>query len=184
MARQVVSRTVKDEEIIVRGLVDPLFWSHNKKKFKKEAFMPPPNSNDVSVLRLIYTDDHACKRHASSLQIPNNVYVGLAVVLSKDIRSVNNAIPNNEVGVDVVCTPLDIENKVVPKNKVVYKEDQGLPMHADILYSEANVREEVGNPREKIGQISMAISKFAKGENDPDPSSNDWKGPSLSSLLE
>lgn len=183
MSRQVVSRSVEDEEIIVRGLVAPLLWSQNKKRFKKEAFMPPPNSNDVSVLRLSYTDDNFCKRHASSLQIPNNVYVGLAVVLPKYIRNVNKSIPNNEVEVNVVSTPIDEENKVVPLDVVVYTNDKGLPMHADILYSEANKKEEIGNPREKIGQISMAISKSAKGENDPDPDSDTWKGTPLADLL-
>ena len=186
MPRKLVSKVVEDEEIIVRGLLDPLFWSHRKKRFKKEAFMPPPNRPDVSVLRLLYADDNLCKCHAASLIIPNQSYVGLAVVLPQDIRRINGTIPENDIKVEVICTPIDESKSIVSEEVPVYSDDKGLPMHADIAYSEINNKgeeSEIGSPREKIGQISMEICRSAVGQNDPNPSSDKWEGTPLAELI-
>lgn len=160
--KRIPSRLEKDE-ILVRGIVHPLFLKKNK--LSENAFLPPPREGrkDVSVLRHKYTNDDFCKSHAYSLNIGDHKYCGLGVVLVKSINEVNSVdqfqLDNGEiVSVKVIATP------IIEKN---------LPMHADIVYSHHLQDDE---PKTIIRKMARNIVKKAKYIEDPDPDNQKWKG--------
>src|SRR5579885_2325230 len=78
-----IPRTVNEHEVVVRGIVHPLFVS-SKTGLKREAFLPPPNRSDVSTLRLFYTSPVFCKAHTKNLRIGANKYMGLETIMKKE----------------------------------------------------------------------------------------------------
>ena len=65
--KEVISLTIEPNEVLVRGILHPFFYSQNKKKLRETAFLPPPNANTVSFNRLRYTNADFCKSHAKLL---------------------------------------------------------------------------------------------------------------------
>lgn len=151
-----------------------MFCSSSTNKLKREAFLPPPDKCDVSVLRYIYTNDSFCKEHAKALSIPNNVYKGLATFKAIHVIEASNKI-NNGLTAQVKGTPIDSKGNYIEK-KPVFETDLGLPMHADLLYSEVLIRRE---PNTKHREIANALLKTAKYFPDPNVHSHIWEGKSL-----
>src|SRR4051812_40173028 len=58
---------ISENEIIIRGIYRPLFFSGNK--LTDKSFLPPPSKMDVSVLRHDYTTSDFCKQHVSQIEI-------------------------------------------------------------------------------------------------------------------
>lgn len=160
---------ISQDELIVRGIVHPLFYS--KKKITDNAFLPPPSGRkDVSVLRHEFTDSHFCKNHSSSLKIGENSYCGLGVLLAKSVDEVNRAeeykLENGElINVILKATPNIEEN---------------LPMHADIIYSHSMDDDE---PKTLMRKIAKALKKKSEYLHDPQPTEKDWKGQVISKEL-
>lgn len=156
-----VPNEISDNEIIVRGIVYPLFF---KKKLTDNAFLPPKANgrNDVSVLRHDYTNTDFCKQHIkNNVKIGSNEYCGLAFLLAKNIHEVNNAnnliLENGErVTVSIKATPLE-----------------NLAMHSDILYSHGVV---VDEPNTLLRKLAKSIKDKALYINDPSPNDATWSG--------
>ncbi len=77
--------------------------------------MPPRNSNEVSVLRLFYTNLDFCKAHSKTLKFGENIYIGLAFIEAQKVEQAGE----------------EYENLV----SVVYSPLENLEMHADIFYN-------------------------------------------------
>jgi len=153
---------ILEDELIVRGIVHPLFYS--KKKISDNAFLPPPKGRkDVSVLRHDHTDSHFCKNHSSSLRIGENTYCGLGVLLAKSVDEVNKAeeykLENGEL--------INIILKATPNHQ------ENLPMHADIIYSHSMDDDE---PKTLMRKIAKALKNKSEYLNDPYPNESNWKG--------
>jgi hypothetical protein len=142
-------------EIIVRGVFHPFFYSVSKGKLKREAFLPPPDKNDVSVLRHDFTEDDFCKDHCKSLNMgPEQTFCGLATFCAYHIEETNQRQKTN---VELSPTPMP-----------------GLPMHASILYEEPINK--AGVPNTAFREYANKLKKRANYFNDPDYSSQGWKG--------
>jgi hypothetical protein len=164
---------INEQEILVRGIMHPFFYSESKKKIKGEAFLPPPKRKDVSTLRLKYTTSNFCKNHSARLKMANNRYVGLGLIGINNIILLN---PSTNNLVEVIATPLDeLGNEI--KHKIIYNTTKGLPMHADILYTYEFV--EGSPPPQEIRKIAEQIAKQTKLYLDPNPESLDWLGDEL-----
>ena len=162
---------IAGDEIIVRGIVHPMFYSFSKKKLKEKSFLPPPyeTRNDVSVLRHNHTDTLFCKNHIKTkVQIAENEYCGFAVLQAKNIQEVNegtNYILENgeQLSVSIKATPME-----------------NLPMHSDILYSHGVIIDE---PNTLMRKIAKSLTLKSKYLNDPQPKETDWKGEIINSEL-
>lgn len=159
---------ISDNEMIVRGIVHPLFYSKSKNKLDDKAFLPPPNRNDVSVLRHEYTNTNYCKNHIKeNVKIKNSQYCGLAVIQAKYIKEVNIAneilINGERLMVTIKATPMI-----------------NLEMHSDILYSH-NVVD--GEPNTLIRKLARAIREKAKYLHDPNPEEFEWNGERINQEL-
>jgi hypothetical protein len=160
---------ISEDELIVRGIVHPLFYS--KKKISDNAFLPPPSGRkDVSVLRHDYTDSHFCKNHSSSLKIGENTYCGLGILLAKNVDEVNSAgeykLENGEL--------IRVFLKATPNIQA------NLPMHADIIYSHSMDDDE---PKTLMRKIAKELKKKAEYLNDPYPTEKDWRGQAITKEL-
>ena len=149
-----VPEIVSPSEKIIRGIFTPLYYDEKKNKIKSIAFRAPHGKDEVSVLRLNYTNATFCKKHCKEkLQNPNNQknYYGLAVFYASKVFG---------IGADFKYTPLD-----------------GLPMHVDIAYGYISVQ---GEPfpvelRIMIDKLIDSVS-FYKDEN---LNSELWEGAEL-----
>lgn len=159
---ELVSRTVEDSEICIRCICSPLHVSSHKGTLKREAFLPPPNRSDVSLLRLRYTDLNFAKTHAKNLNLARQDYWGLASIVKRDISSVD--IEDTGLSVDIISTPLSKDKQYIPIDIDVYSDDEGLPMHADLIYTETANANEVKTQMRKIANMLIKIAKFQKDE--------------------
>jgi hypothetical protein len=169
-----IPASVAPVETLVRGILRPLFYSSHK--LKPLAFMPPPGRADVSMLRLAYTNANFCKQHASTLRIPNNDYTGLASLQAYTVSEANELAADTGLTVQIAATPIKLDNTVADFSEGVTTEDDGLPMHADILYSQS-VERGVANPA--IQLVARHLLSKANYYSDPDITASTWTGPDL-----
>ncbi|CAD5270648.1 MULTISPECIES: hypothetical protein [unclassified Imperialibacter] len=172
---ELIPISLGSDEIVTRAILHPLFYSDSKRKLKREAFLPPPGRKDVSVLRLKFTSDHSCKRHARSLSYKGQTYRGLATLLV-DVLSRINELVNSVVKVSIIGSALDSKGNSI-SGKKVYSNSPGLPMHADILYSEPVAVGKVQTEHRLIADCMVKNSNFFL---DPNPDMAAWQGPTLS----
>lgn len=172
---ELVPVSLERDEIVTRAILHPLFYSDSKHKLKREAFLPPPGRNDVSVLRLKYTSADYCKKHAKSLSYKGQSYRGLATLLV-DVMSKVNDVVNSVVKVSIVGSALNSKGEPV-FGKRIYSNSPGLPMHADLLYSEPVV---VGRVQTEHRLIADWMAKNSNFFLDPNPEAAVWQGSKLS----
>lgn len=160
---ELVLREVDDSEVCIRCICSPLHVKAKTGTLKREAFLPPPNKREVSLLRLRYTDLNFAKSHAKSLKLTDQTYWGLASIVKSDIKSVQ--IEDDAFSVDILGTPISKDKKYIPVNISVYSDDEGLPMHADLIYSEFADANEVKTQMRKFANILVKIAKHRKDDN-------------------
>jgi hypothetical protein len=161
---------MSEEELLVRGIVHPLFYSNSDDALKREAFLPPPNKNDVSLLRHRYTNDDFCKKHSKSLKIGDNKYCGLATFLHFHIFNLNK-LEDIEITAEIKATPIDCKNNY-RTDTPIFIDDLGLPMHADLLYASPIIK---GEPQTKHRKYAQKLSKIAYFIKDVNPLSEKWE---------
>jgi len=169
----IIPRVVDGDEILIRGIVTPLFYSNSGRRLKREAFLPPPNKNDVSLLRLKFTTYNFCKRHSKSLNITSQTYCGLACFIANQIQAIIGS-GNYPFTVTVHGTPLNENMQIIPEeNEVQHDDPRGLPMHADMLYSAALTKGEVQTQHRKFADELLKLAVYL---HDPSPQEDKWSG--------
>lgn len=177
-----IPKEIDNDEVIVRGIFHPFHWSNSKKKLKREALLPPSGSRDVSTLRLKYTNEHFCKRHVKKIaeEVPAYTYCGLATFFAGSIEKTNQEAigknSNQDIFIELVFSPMD-DQKRYRTDFPIYDTDNGLPMHSDILYSQA--MPEKGKPQTGFRIIADTLLTKIDMFVDSSPSLDRWTGPSL-----
>lgn len=147
---------ISENEILVRCIGHDLYYSREKGRILSTAFMPPPRSNEVSLLRLDYSNASLCKKHAKTIKKNDYVYIGLSITKAQSFLEATELCSVNEVIIEIVATPLDI-NKKLRLSKRVFVLDEGLPYHADLVYNWEAIK---GKPApNKIKKIAKHLSK-------------------------
>lgn len=135
----IVENNINSHEECIRCLIHPRCFSNGKHKIKRDAFFPPPGCNDVSLLRLEYTDISFCRKHGKHLSKPGNAYVGLSsvtqAIIDKCLAEYRKENVEKPISAVIVFAPMLNDSDYADKNKIIYKEDGGLPMHADLHYN-------------------------------------------------
>ena len=168
---------IQAEELLIRGIVHPMFYSNSKGKLKREAFIPPPQKQDVSILRRLYApDDSFCKNHCKSIAIGDSTYCGMATFLSQHVDEVNIGVPY-EIAVSVKATPIDENENYVGDGLEVFLDSLGLPMHADLLYNVPTPPQ--GQPATLHRVLANKLVKLAVFYLDESPQSDYWDGEEL-----
>ena len=176
-----ISLTLTEDEVLIRGVLSPFFYSASKQKLKETIFLPPKGQMTVSLNRFKYTNANFCKQHAKTINFQNNTYCGLASIVNKDIDSVNGK--QNDIEVFVQATPINEQGNYVDVNiSKIYINSSGLPMHADLTYALHNSDETV-EPKTQLRKIASELVKFATYHNDSSPNDALWAEDSLSESL-
>jgi hypothetical protein len=160
---------------VVRGIVHPLMMS-SKSGLKREAFLPPPNGKDVSTLRLYYTSQNFCKSHAKKIKIGNHQYAGLATIRKEEILLLNGS-SDQDIMVQILGSPINADDQYYGDSVKAYPNDNGLPMHSDIVYNHCNIS---GEPQTKMRVFAHKLISKAKYFKDPNPESLLWMGGNIS----
>ncbi|MCH8318606.1 MAG: hypothetical protein IIA88_08935 [Bacteroidetes bacterium] len=150
-----IPKIVYDDEKLVRVIFSPMNVNPKTQHIYANLFKSPPNKDEVSVLRLFYTNADFCKTHGKRIQIPNKKrnFYGFAVIDTQQVRSVE---------ADVVSSPDPTNN---------------LEMHADIKVDYVSIPYKNFPPeiKYKIGEMK----RIARYYPDPNPESNRWEGDDL-----
>ena len=118
---------------------------------KANAFRPPPNTNEISINRIKYTNVDFCRDLGIEAQNPEfkRSFFGLAEIKTEIIR---------RNGADVIGTPIESIN----------------PFHGDIIIGHKMVKGE--QPPSEIAEMIRKLTKSAKLHIDPNPQSDKWEG--------
>jgi hypothetical protein len=165
---------IDHKEVLVRGIIHPLFYSTSKKSLKREAFLPPPNECEVSLLRLYYTTENFCKNHSVKLKVNNQSYCGLSTINLNYIETLSND-SSLTIDVKLLGTPLDKNNKYI-STPPVFKMDSGLPVHGGLIYEQIST---IGAVQTSYRQYASKLAKLANYFPDPNPDKKDWSGEKL-----
>lgn len=167
-----IPKRVEEHEIIVRGVLAPMFYSRSKERLNDVFFMPPlckdvtqvkPKHKEVSVLRYTYTNINRCKRFAKKIKIDENNYIGIATFKKEtfdQLKEKNFNIPKEE--------PFTISLLASPLLRA--------PYHADIMYSEHNVK---GEPNTIMRKVAKEICKITTFFIDNTPDNPHWGGDNI-----
>lgn len=160
---ELISEDFKDEDRITRTIFSPI----NLKKKKKDVlnaniFIPPYESEDLSVNRLDYTETNFIKRISKLIEQPDKLrkYHGISVL---------NVLQIKKAKADIVYTPTYINN-----DKVV---DFPNPVHSDIKIGHIVVRGQT-----LPAHISLKIDELVSSSRvyvDPNPDEDVWNGAEL-----
>lgn len=173
-----INRVIEEgEHNIVRCVVYPI---HFNKKLQKPLFTPPPNSNDVSLIRLKYTDETRAKSDGlqiaelKKVKLPNATFSGFAVINYPILNLVKQTV---DIPVTLVGTPMDKNGKCINENVKAFRIDRGKPYHADLIYNKSTPD---GEPNTKIREFADKLTKVISEKNlffaDTCPTSKKWCG--------
>lgn len=181
---EVIPHDFDSNEIILRAVFRPLFFSLSKNKLKAQVFLPPSRQNDpeqrsrVSVFRKKYSNDSACKKHAMNIYMKDQSYAGFLSFLV-DHLSIVNADATIAVKAKMIYTPIDENNKYrFVKGNIFYVSDPGAPMHAEIQYSKPV---EVDNPNTDHRMFADALLELVEQSMHVDKhlGSTEWLQPEI-----
>lgn len=135
-----VPKTLDPIEECIRCVLHPLMYRNSKKELKREAMLPPPGSNKVSLLRLAYAEGGLpfCVNHGKSLSISGQTFVGLASVTPQMVSECSDSILKpHSMSAEVVYAPMH-QGKYVDTTIDIDTQDPSvdLPMHADLTYTD------------------------------------------------
>lgn len=166
---------ISHNELLIRGIQHPMFYSNSNNEVKREAFLPPPQRRDVSILRREYAStDSSCKLHCKAVRLPNNSYCGMATFLSNHIDEINS-LSDIKTSVEVKGSPINEEGEYI-NSTPVYTDTPGLPLHADIIYDAPTIR---GEPNAEHRIYANKLAKKVRYFHDPTPSKENWSGEKL-----
>jgi hypothetical protein len=174
-----IDLNIAPNEVLVRGIIAPIWASNSKKELKANAFLPPPPRNEkesscVSLNRLRYCSANFCKNHTKKLQIKGNEYVGLAILNQQIIQELNEELEKLNFAF-IVASPIDNQNEYINTTlTIVYAEDAGAPMHADLTYSMPYSKNQLHSPAIDHLQYAKKLIKKVKYFTDSDVTSEQW----------
>ncbi|MBO6828735.1 MAG: hypothetical protein JJ876_04155 [Muricauda sp.] len=177
-----IPQKIDDEEKIVRCIGHEIFFSKRLNRITSPAFLPPKGSNEVSVLRLNYSNETKCKAHGKSLKIGNYNYCGLSRTLAKHLilKETEYMIDENTPAeTTLIASPLDEELQLREDIKDITDEDPGLPFHADLVYNWTP--EEGKTAPSAIKRIAKKLAKNPPTDffQDTDIENEEWIGDPL-----
>lgn len=174
--RKKIPFDIHKEELIIRCIGHSFYYSKSDKKLKREAFLPPPDEDEVSVLRHKYTNDNFCKCHCMKIQFSNFQYCGLATFKAEIVFVLNVA---HSFNITLKGTPLDKDNKYI-SSPPVYTSTIGVPMHGGIIFPTKTQR---GQPNTEYRKFANLMIKEVKYISDPFPQQEKWQGEKLKPTL-
>lgn len=144
---------IDNAEKIVRTVYSRINLT-KKNVLKANIFKPPIGSQDISVIRLDYTNVAFCKKKAKKHEKPKSdrSYYGFAILTAAEIRNCE---------FDVVYSPIKGENLFHADIKIGFIPEKGQQLPAQISYKIEN------------------LIKLARFYPDPYPKNRKWTGKKL-----
>jgi hypothetical protein len=145
---------IAGEEAIARGICSP--YHVKRGKLKPDAYWPPYDSDEVSVMRASWIGAVACKRHAKDLEISDEgkIYKGLATLSAQQITQSGARLIDTR---QIFQGHADIRHGIIPR--------RGEPLPAEQLKT--------------LRDRAKALATLANYYPDPEPAVEGWTGPDL-----
>lgn len=167
---KIISRIIEPGETIVRCLIESYLKSKSNPVPAYKALEPKVGENDISMLRLDYTDKPYCIGYGQRLSGASK-FRGLLYLTPKIVEGVNQWAQSglsaeeiegkrmtNGISTEFVYSPLDKNQNPMPTDVDLTNDTSNgdCPMHCDLLYSER--RKEGG--QEEV--MNTSIRKYAE----------------------
>lgn len=167
---KIISRIIEPGETIVRCLIESYLKSKSNPVPAYKALEPKVGENDISMLRLDYTDKPYCIGYGQRLSGASK-FRGLLYLTPKIVEGVNQWAQSglsaeeiegkrmtNGISTEFVYSPLDKDQNPMPTDVDLTNDTSNgdCPMHCDLLYSER--RKEGG--QEEV--MNTSIRKYAE----------------------
>lgn len=135
-----VPKKLDPTEECIRCVFHPLMYSNSGKQLRREAMLPPPGTNKVSLLRLVYAEGGLpfCFNHGKSFSLSGQTFVGLASVTPQMVSECSDSVLRpHSMGAEVVYAPMH-KGEYVDTTIDIDTQDPSveLPMHADLTYTD------------------------------------------------
>jgi hypothetical protein len=179
MSHILINKNIANSEECIRCIYFSLMIGSNNHKLKREAFLPAKGHNDVSLLRLLYTDLSFCITHGENTKMNGQTFCALASITSNIVNrnnewalseeSKNNKNNNddeiNGVQAKIQYAPMS-KGEYVSKDIDIYTDDTtiDLPMHADLVYND-NMDGDVKTKLRKYANELVKRVKYSMNEN-------------------
>lgn len=181
---KIISKIIEPGETIVRCLIESYLKSKSQRVPDFKALEPKKNENDISMLRLDYTDHNYCVGYGQQLNGASD-FRGLLYLTPKIVEGVNQWAKsgisaadisgnreNNGISSWFVYSPLDKNENPLPTDVELTNDTSNgdCPMHCDLRYSERRIeggQEEVLNTR--IRKYAQELKERAKYQIAIDP---------------
>ena len=86
-----LSKTVQNDEPLARYIFSKHHFSEEKKRVKRQAFLPPKNKNKISVIRHKDCPESCILKIGKKIEkIRNNSLKAFCSILTRDVRAINN----------------------------------------------------------------------------------------------
>lgn len=169
MAR-IISKIIEPGETIVRCLLESYLKSKNQPIPSYKALEPKVNENDISMIRLDYTDRPYCVGYGQNLSGASK-FKGLLYLTPNIIDGVNQwarsgisaedisgSRENNGISSKFVYSPLDKNRNPLPTEIDLTNDTSNgdCPMHCDLLFSERRIE----GGQEEV--LNTCIRKYAE----------------------
>lgn len=150
-------QVIREDEKLVRLIFSPFHLNKAKTKLTPNAFRPPPGRDEVSLLRLHFTNADFCRQQGKKMEADDKEkggmkeFAGFGLVLYAEILTAQ---------ADVKASPL-------PDN----------PFHADLFFGCVFQR---GEPLPaELNEKMKRLSDIARFYADPEKDAGTWKGQEL-----
>ena len=160
---RVIPREIADDEILVRSIFER---KHFKSKIvqlnriiDKEVFF---DKRGVSLQRRKYCNESECKSRAK--QNPN-IFRGFVIFKKSDFQLAVLEFQKTrpQFKSELVATPLDKNDNIIPKEVEITTKTEGNPAHADIECSNPGLQDsEVNTPNVPLKRFSKILFKHSK----------------------
>lgn len=174
-----IPRLIDNDEVLVRAILSPIHYDRKKARIKREAFLPPKDRCDISLVRLNHSSGNRCKKIAKSIRFGSNTYFGLAAALFKSIMSFTKSQTGEMNKTKIISSPWK------PNWLSTYFQDIPIflhrtPEHADLLYPRPIIKG--SEPDNEMRQMANEISRIFNFAEDSAPKKKEWKDADLALL--
>lgn len=160
---EIIDRNINKNEFLIRCLFKGDFKRNGatikENIIDKDVFVDTRPNVNVSLLRLRYNSKEECLKRGGEIK---KDFVGVLIfrkeVFDKTVIN-HRIIGGNDFDAEIISTPLDENNCIIPVEKVVTKLTPSNPGHADLCYLNPGLQYNDENPNTAIRRFSRTLFK-------------------------
>ena len=150
-------QVIREDEKLVRLIFSPFHLNKARTRLTPNAFRPPPGRDEVSLLRLHFTNADFCRQQGKKMEADDQEKGGI-----KEFEGFGLVLYS-----EILTAQADVKASPLPHN----------PFHADLFFGCVFQR---GEPLPaELNEKTKRLSDIARFYADPEKDAESWKGQEL-----